>query len=132
MVVNYQRIESRGEVLKIEYVGQVIATASLHMLVVGINKYANSSYNLNDAQPDAKAFAEKLTQQGGRIFKTINKVEIYDESATKTKIVDAFKAIASKAQPQDVFVFFYAGHGVWMKTTATRMVMQHFILCLLM
>ncbi|MFO0331167.1 MAG: caspase family protein [Bacteroidota bacterium] len=111
IVTNYQRVESRGEVLKIEYVGQVIATSSLHMLVVGINKYSNSSYNLNYAQPDAKAFADKMVQQSERIFKSINKVEIYDEQATKPKIVEAFKSIAAKAQPQDVFVFFYAGHG---------------------
>lgn len=111
VVVNYQRIESRGEILKIEYVGQVIATSSLHMLVVGINKYSNSSYNLNYAQPDAKSFADKLMETSERIFKSVNKIEIYDENATKQKIVEGFKSIAAKAQPQDVFVFFYAGHG---------------------
>jgi uncharacterized caspase-like protein len=110
VVINYQRIESRPEILKIDYVGQVMATTSLHLLVVGINKYANSSYNLNYAQPDAKSFTEKLVSQG-RIFKTINKIELYDEDATKAKIVEGFKSIAAKAQPQDVFVFFYAGHG---------------------
>jgi WD40 repeat protein len=110
VVINYQRIESRPELLKIDYVGKVIATSALHMLVVGINKYQNSSYNLNYAEPDAKAFSEKLSAQG-RIFKSINKVEIYNEDATKDKIMEGFKSIAAKAQPQDVFVFYYAGHG---------------------
>ena len=111
VVVNFQRIESRPEILKIEYVGKVIATSTLHMLVVGINKYQNASYNLNYAQPDAKSFTEKLVEQGQGIYKGINKIELYDENATKAKIVDGFKQIAAKAQPQDVFVFFYAGHG---------------------
>ncbi len=111
VVVNYQKIESRPEILKIEYVGQVIATSSLHMLVIGINKYQNSSYNLNYAEPDAKSFTEKLISQSKRIYKSVNKIELYNENATKAKIVESFKSIAAKAQPQDVFIFFYAGHG---------------------
>jgi WD40 repeat protein len=111
VVINYQKIESRPEILKMDYVGKVIATSTLHMLVVGINKYKNSSYDLNYAQPDAKSFTEKLITQGQGIYKSVNKVELYDENATKAKIIEGFKSIAAKAQPQDVFVFFYAGHG---------------------
>lgn len=111
VVINYQKIESRPEILKIEYVGKVIATSSLHLLVVGINKYQNAAYNLNYAQPDAQSFTEKLMEQSKRIYKSINKVELYDENATKKNIMAAFKSIATKAQPQDVFLFFYAGHG---------------------
>jgi len=61
-----------------------MATSSLHLLIVGINKYQNAAYNLNYAQPDAKAFVTKLVGQGQRIFKSIDKVEIYDEDATRT------------------------------------------------
>ena len=112
VVVNYQKIESRAEILKIDYVGKAIATSSLYLFVVGINKYMNSSYNLNYAQPDAKSFADKIVSQGeGRIFKSINKFELYDENATKAKIIEGFKTIAAKALPQDLFIFFYAGHG---------------------
>ncbi len=111
IVVNYQKIESRPEILKVEYAGKATATSSLHLLVVGINKYKNSAYNLNYAQPDAKAFVDKVKSQGERIFKTINPIEIYDESATKENILNAFNQIAVKARPEDVFVFFYAGHG---------------------
>jgi hypothetical protein len=88
VVVNYQRIESRPEILKIDYVGKVILNSTLHVMVVGINKYQNSQYNLNYAQPDAKAFAEKISSQGQRIFKAINLVERYDENGTKAKIIE--------------------------------------------
>ncbi len=112
VVINYQRIESRPEFLKIEYVGKIILNATLHVLTVGINKYQNPQYNLNYAQPDAQSFTEKLLSQGqGRLFKSINKIELYDENATKAKIINGFKSIAKSAKPQDVFVFFYAGHG---------------------
>jgi len=31
--------------------------------------------------------------------------------ATKDNIIAGFKSIAARAKPEDVFVFFYAGHG---------------------
>ncbi len=112
IVLNYQKIESRPEVIHIEYVGELMATSSLHILAVGINTYMNSAYNLNYAQPDAKAFVDKLTSSSNeRIFKSIEKVEIYNEQATKENIIKGFKSIIDKAKPEDVFVFFYAGHG---------------------
>lgn len=110
-VVNYQKIESRPDVLTIEYTGDVIATSALHILSVGINKYQNAAYNLNYAQPDAQSFTEKLVDKGKSIFKSVNRIEIYDEDATKENIVKGFKSIIARAKPEDVFLFYYAGHG---------------------
>ncbi|MFZ6012598.1 MAG: caspase family protein [Bacteroidota bacterium] len=110
-VINYQKIESRADVLAIEYTGEVIATSTLHVLAVGINKYQNSAYNLNYAQPDAEAFIEKIKDHGKTIFKSINPIEIYNEDATKDNIVTGFKSIIARAKPEDVFLFYYAGHG---------------------
>jgi len=110
-VVNFQKIESRPDLLSIEYTGEIIATSTLHILAVGINKYQNSAYNLNYAQPDASAFIDKIQFTGKNIFKSINPIEIYDENATKENIVAAFKSIMLKAKPEDVFLFYYAGHG---------------------
>lgn len=111
VAVNFQKIESKAQILKIQYTGKVMATSSLHMLVVGINKYKNAAYNLNYAQPDAVSIAEKITSESARLYKGVNKIEIYDENATKEKIMSAFKLIAEKAKPEDAFIFFYAGHG---------------------
>lgn len=110
-VVNFQKIESRVDELVIEYAGEVIATSTLHVLAVGINKYKNASYNLNYAQPDASSFVEKLNERSRTIFKSVNKVEIYDEDATKENIATGFKAMIARAKPEDVFLFYYAGHG---------------------
>ena len=110
-VVNFQKIESRPDVLKIEYTGEIIATSTLHILAVGINKYQNAAYNLNYAQPDAQSFIDKIQGTGKNIFKSINPIEIYDENATKDHIVSAFKSIMARAKPEDVFLFYYAGHG---------------------
>ena len=111
IVKNLQRMESRAEILKIDYVGQVMATSSLHIMAVGINTYKNASYNLNYAEPDARSLVQQLTSNYQKMFKEVNKVEIYNEDATKDNIIAGFNKIITKAQPQDVFVFFYAGHG---------------------
>ncbi len=110
-VINYQKIESRVDVLKIEYAGEAIATSSLHILAIGINKYKNEGYNLNYAQSDAASVVDKLMANGNSIFKSINRFELYDEEATKENIIKSFKAISARAKPEDVFVFYYAGHG---------------------
>jgi WD40 repeat protein len=110
-VVNFQKIESRADELVIEYTGEVIATSTLHVLAVGINKYKNEAYNLNYAQPDAFAFVEKLNERSRAIFKSVNRVEIYDEEATKENIITGFKSMVARAKPEDVFMFYYAGHG---------------------
>jgi WD40 repeat protein len=110
-VINFQKIESKADQLTIQYTGNVIATSTLHVLAVGINKYQNSNYNLNYARPDAEAFVDKVTDHGRNIFKSINTVPIYDENATKENIVKGFKSIIARAKPEDVFLFYYAGHG---------------------
>lgn len=110
-VMNFQKIESRSDELVIEYTGEVIATSTLHVLAIGINKYQNAAYNLNYAQPDAFSFVEKINDRSKTIFKSINRVEIYDEEATKENITTGFKAMIARAKPEDVFMFYYAGHG---------------------
>jgi WD40 repeat protein len=110
-VINLQKIESRSDILKIEYTGEVIATSTLHILAVGINKYQNASYNLNYAQPDAESFTQKIKENGKNIFKGINAIEIYNEDATKEHIITGFRSVIARAKPEDVFLFYYAGHG---------------------
>ncbi len=111
VVVNYQKIESRPDLLTVEYKGEILVTSTLHMLAVGINKYQNEAYNLNYAQPDAKSLVSTLNERGQKLFKEINKIEIYDENATRENIVMAFKTLMTRAKPEDVFLFYYAGHG---------------------
>ncbi|MDX1629967.1 MAG: caspase family protein, partial [Fulvivirga sp.] len=111
VVKNFQKIESRPDYLKVMYDGEVIATSNLYLFSVGINKYKNAAYNLNYAQPDAKSFTNKVIYNGSKMFKSVRKVEIYDTEATKENIVKGFESIISQAGPEDVFVFYYAGHG---------------------
>lgn len=111
VVVNYQKIESRPDILTVEYKGEILVTSTLHVLAIGINKYQNDAYTLNYAQPDARSFVSALNERGMKLFKNINRIEIYDEDATRENIMMAFKTMASYAKPEDLFLFYYAGHG---------------------
>ena len=111
IVKNSQKIESRPNEIHILYNGDVVASSDLFILAVGINEYKNPVYNLNYAQPDAKSFVQKISERSGKIFRNVRKLEIYDKDATKDNIQRAFKSIVTQAKPEDVFVFYYAGHG---------------------
>jgi hypothetical protein len=84
-----------------------------HLLVVGINEYSNARYNLNYAVADAEAFIEAYEASAKAIFGGgIETVRIFNEDATRANVEAAFKQMQQTASPRDVFVFYYAGHGV--------------------
>jgi len=86
-----------------------------HVLVIGINKYANSSLNLNFAVADAESFSKAIKSQGKKLFRKVYVHELTDAQATKENILKKLDEIASSCQPQDVFLFYYAGHGVMLE-----------------
>lgn len=100
--------------------GKVSAKARLFILAVGINAYKNPRYTLKYGRPDAEAFVQAVESHGARVFGKISKQTIYDARATRGAIEAAFRRIISEALPDDVFVFYYAGHGVMSKGGGTR------------
>lgn len=85
---------------------------NLHVLAVGIDQYTNSKYNLNYAVADASAFLEKIKAINTGLFSSVTPYFIKNSEATGAKIIETLQRIQSKAGPRDVFVFYYAGHGV--------------------
>jgi uncharacterized caspase-like protein len=121
IALNKNRTESKPALLTVVFKSRDSApSADLHVLAIGINKYKNSIYNLNYGRPDAESFIKSLAERGASIFKNIVKKEIYDEQALKPVIEEAIQRIISMAHPEDVFVFYYAGHGVMSAETQTR------------
>jgi WD40 repeat protein len=120
VAVNAQRTESRPYELTVQYRpenrGSAPPTAGtglrLHLLVVGVNAYKNPKYNLNYAVADATAVKERVERQTKAIFTGVVARFIHDAAADKAAIVTAFKEMSANAGGKDVFVFYYAGHGV--------------------
>ena len=44
---------------------------------------------------------------------------ILDEDVTRERLLAVFESIADQARPQDVFMFFYAGHGIALQSEQT-------------
>jgi len=108
---NVDRTESSPAAVTVTVAGSERNT-TLYLLVVGINTYKNPDYTLNYAYPDAKAIRDKLTETGRNIYREIKTYELYNEGATKAAMVSAFSKIRDSATANDVFLFFYAGHGI--------------------
>lgn len=113
---NTQRTESTPAEIRINYKppNNVIPANSgitLHLMVIGINNYKNSKYTLNYARDDANSFKKEL-ENSNAVFTKVNVHYITDADAVKVNIENSFWQIAREAKPQDLFIFYYAGHGV--------------------
>jgi WD40 repeat protein len=104
--------ESARLSLEIEYSAAVSAPPTLWLLAVGIDKYKNPKYDLNFAQGDVSSFVGSLRKPAERLFDSVRVTVLANEGAGKAGLAAAFAAISAKAAPDDVFVFFYAGHGI--------------------
>jgi len=87
------------------------ATSDMYIVAVGINSYKNSNYNLSYCVPDAQAMISTLSEKGKSIFRNIRLQTVFDEQATLAGIESALKRVKQDARPEDVFVFYYSGHG---------------------
>jgi len=113
---NTERTESKPAEIIVNYKPAnneqpVIASTTLHLIVVGVNTYKNPKYNLNYALADATSFSEAITVGSKNLFSNTNSIFIKNEEATKEGITAAFEKIKAAAKPQDLFIFYYAGHG---------------------
>ena len=131
LALNSQRTESSPKEITVNYanksaqpvvvkpvknetgiVDPVDKTATLYLVVVGINKYQNEKMSLNYALADATAFKNEVEKDAKSMLTNIKTYFITDNNADKSGITTALKAVQQNAKPQDVFVFYYAGHGV--------------------
>jgi hypothetical protein len=82
----------------------------LFVLAVGVNRYANTSYNLNFARQDAEEFARFYTTQHQKLFSEVHTRILLDEQATRGNILDGLDWLGGMAQ-KDMAIIFLAGHG---------------------
>jgi hypothetical protein len=84
----------------------------LYALVVGIEKFDNSSFNLKYSVADATAIAQLLQKKATPIFDKVNIETLVTQPATtKAALLSAFARYRS-IDPGDVFLFYVASHGL--------------------
>jgi hypothetical protein len=106
-----QGIDSEKLKMMVDYTSDVGAKSKLYVLVVGINKYQNPKYQLNYALPDAEAFKKQFADNPSVLFESIIVKSLFDDEASKERIAQAFKDLSTAVREQDMFIFYYAGHG---------------------
>lgn len=87
-----------------------VKASTCHILAVGINQYKNPKLSLNYARDDAEAFSSMVNEKG-TLFKEIKVHKVYDTEATRENILATLDDLATKISSEDVFIFYYAGHG---------------------
>jgi WD40 repeat protein len=118
---NAERTEAIPDKINI-YCENTRTGSSLFVITVGINQYKNPKYNLNYSVPDADAFAEVISANSDKIFTSVTIKNIRDNDASKTNIIMALTEVAAKAGQEDVFIFYFAGHGVMSEGSAEQTV----------
>lgn len=109
IALDKERTESEPKSLTVYYDG-LESDVDLFLLTIGIDEYQNPAYKLNYATNDAKAYTKRI-KKSTSLFKSVDEVFIKDNNADKNTIKTAFNSIAEMAGPEDVFVFYFAGHG---------------------
>lgn len=116
IAVNSQNTESRPDKLDVVYQpaknNYQPKGMQAHIMIVGIDTYKNPKYNLNYAVADANSFMQSIKNGMKDITSKVNVYEVRNDQAVRDNIIAKFTEIASTANPQDIFIFYYAGHGV--------------------
>jgi hypothetical protein len=86
-------------------------TSTCYVLAVGINQYKNPRMVLNYAKPDAVSFEKTIDERGTSLYKNLEVHTLFDGDATRSSILNKMDELAAKIHQEDVFIFYYAGHG---------------------
>ncbi|HVZ99376.1 MAG TPA: caspase family protein [Caulobacterales bacterium] len=77
-------------------------------VMVGISDYPGAANDLPFTAEDARKLRETLDRQG---VLASSSVMLIDAQATRAAVRQAFQRVAAEAGPDDLFLFFYSGHG---------------------
>jgi WD40 repeat protein len=83
---------------------------ALYILAVGIDAYSEAP-KLAGAVNDATRLERTFKETSKSLFTNVETKIITDAKASKEGILEGLKWLKGKMQPQDVAVFFFAGHG---------------------
>ncbi len=110
---NRDNVKSTDATLTINGAETLKRTGTAYLLAIGVNQYENSQFNLRFAVADATDFAAELQQQQEKLkrYERVEIISLNDRQATKAGILKALTDIATKTQPEDAVVVYFAGHG---------------------
>lgn len=109
--INAGRLESRPKLLAVDGGITGALTGKLHIVVIGINRYAQESLLLYSARRDAQAVAGYFSVAGYTPTPVAEVLSLLDENASREHILATLGRLRD-VPPEDVVVLYMAGHGV--------------------
>ena len=98
------------ELYKSKLLDKDLSLGDSHLLVIGINKYQDSKLpQLNNTVLGAQEIKRLLVDKYQ--FENDKLIELYDEEATQSKIINALRWYAESLGEKDSLLIYYAGHG---------------------
>ena len=110
-VTNSAGVESLKETTMIT--NSELVASNLFVVSVGVSDYKDTVYNLDYAAKDAEDVSALFSTTTH--YKTVEKMVLTNKDVTKQNLL-GLKDFLSKANRDDVVIFFVAGHGVLNKT----------------
>lgn len=110
IATNKSRIESTPGTVSI-YSSIEDLKNTCYIVSVGINRYSNPRMNLNYARPDAESFLRTLSDSENSLFSKTELITLYDDNASREQILNTLDELSGKINAEDIFIFYYAGHG---------------------
>ncbi|MEM7600041.1 MAG: caspase family protein [Verrucomicrobiota bacterium] len=107
---NRQRVSSFPATRRVFFEGPK-PTSHLWVLGVGLEDYSNPKFNLDWCVRDISKSIDVLRSRGEALFLDRHVVTLSNDLATRSAIEEAFSSLKERIQPEDTFVFLYAGHG---------------------
>jgi hypothetical protein len=105
------QIQSRPAELKVDVALQR-SPITLHVLAAGVTQYRDKKLQLKYARKDAEALVKEFARRGRGLFARVNvHPPLLDQEVTIPKLEAAFDRLSGMVKPNDVFVFYAAGHG---------------------
>ena len=85
---------------------------SLYALLIGVTHYDDKSLDLGYAADDARAFAQALKGQEGRLYRHVEVKVLTDKDATLPGVREGLVWLSRQTTSHDLAIVFEAGHGL--------------------
>lgn len=111
---NRDNVKSADAELRVKGDSSLARPGLVRVLAIGINAYANPQYDLRYAVADADSFTLELSRRQERVrrYERVEITRLANKDATRANILRALEELASRAQPEDAVIVYYAGHGI--------------------
>lgn len=109
------RLKWRGATTLAPSPGTLYPQPTLYILAVGVSQYADSKYNLQFADKDARDFVNSIMPQKGSLYRDVviyKSHPLTNKEATKDEILEGLIWIRKETTSNDVAMVFFSGHGV--------------------